>query len=509
MTLADSNIQVNELTDKLKQSELRFQNLIESAPDAIVVVDRSGTIQLVNRQTEELFGYTKQELIGKKPEMLIPERYGEVHIKHRETYSNKPKNRFMGEGKELKARRKDGSELNVEIALSNIGDTTMGEIFILAAIRDITGRKQAEIKLIKAEQRFRRLIESAPDAMVIVNGEGVIELINMQTEKLFGYSKDELEGQKVELLMPARYTGTHIKYRELFSRNPKSRFMGEGRELMGKRKDGSEFNIEIALSPIEGEPGDEMLISAAIRDTTSRTAIENQIRELNRTLEQRVQQRTEELEKSLNEKVIMLQEIHHRVKNNLQTVSSLLRIQSDKIPGNAAVEYLRASEQRIRSMALIHMQLYKTKDFSRINFKEYTEELCKYLLGAFGVNSARIQLHMEIEDIYFAIDTALPCGLIINEMFTNSLKHAFPEGREGNILIKIYKDENDINHLLFKDDGIGMDKDIMADNPTKLGMLLINTLTEQLEGTINLNTEHGTKFTLEFKDIEHKTHYRS
>lgn len=511
MTLAEHNITNSaiELSEKLRQSELRFHNLIESAPDAIVIVDREGTIQLINRQTEELFGYTKEELIGNKPEMLIPERYGDVHIKHRESYSHMPKNRFMGENKELKARRKDGSEINVEIALSNIGDKTKGEIFILAAIRDITGRKQAEIKLIKAEQRFRRLIESAPDAMVIVNGEGVIELINIQTEKLFGYTKKELERQKVEMLMPERFTGMHIKYRELFSRSPKSRYMGEGRELMGRRKDGSEFNIEIALSPIEGEPGDEMLISAAIRDTTSRTAIENQIRELNHTLEQRVQQRTEELEKSLNEKVIMLQEIHHRVKNNLQTVSSLLRIQSDKIPGNAAVEYLRASEQRIRSMALIHMQLYKTKDFSRINFKEYTEELCKYLLVAFGVSTRKIKLLMEIDDVYFAIDTALPCGLIINEMFTNSLKHAFPDGREGNILIKILKNESGINHLMFKDDGIGMDKDIMTDNPSKLGMLLINTLTEQLEGTISINTEGGTEFILEFKDVDHKTHYRS
>jgi PAS domain S-box-containing protein len=473
MTLTESNNNdIQDLTEKLRQSELKFQNLIESAPDAVVIVDKNGNIQMINRQTEVLFGYTKAELYGKKPEILIPESY-------------------------------------VEIALSNIGDKTQNEVLILAAIRDITGRKQAELKLKKAEQRFRRLIESAPDAMVIVNGEGTIQLINMQTEKLFGYQKEELEGQKVEKLIPDKFLATHVHHREKFTENPKSRYMGEGRELMGKRKDGSEFNIEIALSPIEGEPGDEMLVAAAVRDTTSRTAIENEIRELNRTLEQRVQQRTEELEKSLNEKVIMLQEIHHRVKNNLQTVSSLLRIQSDKIPGNAAVEYLRASEQRIRSMALIHMQLYKTKDFSRINFKEYTEELCKYLMGAFGVNSSKIKLVMEIDDIYFAIDTALPCGLIINEMFTNSLKHAFPAGREGTILIKIHKDINGMNHLIFKDDGIGMDKKTLTDNPTKLGMLLINTLTEQLEGNITINTKGGTEFNLEFKDVEHKTHYRA
>jgi PAS domain S-box-containing protein len=509
MTLTESSINIKELTEQLRQSELKFQNLIESAPDAIVIVDRDGNIRMINGQTEKLFGYSKSELYGKKPEFLIPERYEASHINYREEYTQKPKNRFMGEGKELKAKRKDGSEFNVEIALSNIGDKTQGEILILAAIRDITGRKQAEIRLIKAEQRFRRLIESAPDAMVIVNGEGVIQLVNMQTEKLFGYNKDELEGQKVEMLMPSKYSSIHVKHREIFSDNPKNRFMGEGRELMGRKKNGSEFNIEIALSPIEGEPGDEMLISAAIRDTTSRTVIENQIRELNRTLENRVRQRTEELEKSLNEKVIMLQEIHHRVKNNLQTVSSLLRIQSDKIPGNPAVEYLRASEQRIRSMALIHMQLYKTKDFSRINFKEYTEELCKYLLGAFGVNSGKIKLVMEIDDIYFAIDTALPCGLIINEMFTNSVKHAFPLGREGTILIKIYKDKSGMNHLIFKDDGIGMDKDTLTDNPTKLGMLLINTLTEQLEGDIIINTNAGTAFNLQFKDVEHNTHYRA
>lgn len=334
-------------------------------------------------------------------------------------------------------------------------------------------------------------------------------MINRQTEELFGYTRDELFGKKPEVLIPERYGSAHVNHREAYTSKPKNRFMGEGMELKARRKDGSEINVEIALSNIGDSSKSEVLILAAIRDITSRTKIENQVRELNRTLEHRVQERTEELEKSLNEKVMMLQEIHHRVKNNLQTVSSLLRIQSDKIPGNTAAEYLRASEQRIRSMALIHMQLYKTKDFSRINFKEYTEELCKYLLMAFGIQNTRVKLKLEIEDIYFAIDTALPCGLIINEMFTNALKHAFPDNREGTILIKIYKDKDGANQLLFKDDGVGVNKDLLSENPAKLGMLLINTLTEQLEGNISIYVNEGTAFNIDFRDVEHNTHYRT
>ena len=473
---------------------------------AVIMLNPEGNIIFRNHGTEELTGFTGPELTGVNYSLLFTEN---------DNTRNISKQLLIKAGSNGSAeytgsfKRKAGSVFIGSCVVSAVSGANNKLTGYTVIIRDITNAENNSEQLIQSERRFKNLIESAPDAMVIVNGSGVITLVNMQTEKLFGYSKAELEGQRVEILMPQKFEGSHIKLRGEFSQNPKTRYMGEGRQLTGKRKDGSEFNIEIALSPIKAEHGEDLLVAAAIRDITARIKIENEIRELNHTLEQRVLERTEELERSLNEKVTMLQEIHHRVKNNLQTVSSLLRIQSDKIPGSPAIEYLRASERRIRSMALIHMQLYKTKDFSRINIKSYTQDLCKQLLLSFGIVNERIKLNIEIEDIFFGIDTALPCGLIINELFTNSLKHAFPENKKGNITIKIHKNSDGSYMLKYKDDGIGAPDDFISEDPSKLGILLINTLNDQLEGNIEVDVSNGTEFRLNFNDTIHKTHYRT
>lgn len=484
-----------------------FNSYLENIPDyAIVLLDPEGTIIYWNLGAHKLSGYTREEASGKYLSILFSEDYRNSGIPGEHMYKAKLNGKSEFSGAYI---NRQGRHFILNYVISSVLNPDKELTGYTLIARDITNAENNSDQLTQSERRFKNLIESAPDAMVIVNGRGVITLVNMQTEKLFGYSKAELEGQRVEILMPQKFEGSHIKLREEFSQNPKTRYMGEGRQLTGKRKDGSEFNIEIALSPIKAEHGEDLLVAAAIRDITARIKIENEIRELNRTLEQRVLERTEELERSLGEKVTMLQEIHHRVKNNLQTVSSLLRIQSDKIPGSPAIEYLRASERRIRSMALIHMQLYKTKDFSRINMKDYTSDLCKQLLISFGISNNRIKLKIEIEDIFFAIDTALPCGLIINELFTNSLKHAFPENKEGNIVMKIYKNSDSSYRLIYKDDGIGAQGDFISADPSKLGILLINTLNDQLEGNIEVDVSNGTEFRMNFNDTIHKTHYRT
>ncbi len=488
-------------------NNIDFINHFDNITDyAVVLLNKEGRIIYWNKGASAMSGYEPFEVTGKNFQCMFSEEDIAKGIPERllEKAKAEGKAEYCGD-----YVNKNGIRFNMNSSITVISDPQNVITGYTVIARDITSAENNSDQLIQSERKFKNLIESAPDAMVIVNGKGVITLVNNQTEKLFGYSKDELEGQKVEVLMPEKFVGSHIKLREEFSENSKTRYMGEGRQLTGKRKDGSEFNIEIALSPIKAEHGEALLVAAAIRDITARIIIENEIRELNRTLEKRVKDRTEELERSLNEKVTMLQEIHHRVKNNLQTVSSLLRIQSDKIPGSPAVEYLRASERRIRSMALIHMQLYKTKDFSRINIKNYTHDLCRQLLLSFGISDDRIKLNIDIEDIFFAIDTALPCGLIINELFTNSLKHAFPENRRGNISIRIRENTDGSYQLLYNDDGIGAPEDFISGDPSKLGILLIHTLNDQLEGEIEIDVDRGTEFRLKFRNTIHKTHYRT
>jgi len=245
-----------------------FRALIDAAPDGIIVVNQEGRIVLVNVQTEKLFGYDRSELLNQPIEMLVPAGFRGRHRGHRAGYMSNPGLRPMGAGLELYGLRKDGTEFPVEISLSPI--QTDSGLLVSSAIRDITDRK-------RAQQRILTLLDSAPDAMVVADQNGRIVLVNSQTEKLFGYARAELLGQPVEVLVPERFWTMHRKHRNKYMEHTQLRPMGLGLELYGLRKDGSEFPVEISLSPQQTEEG--ILVSSTIRDVTERKRVESALRQ--------------------------------------------------------------------------------------------------------------------------------------------------------------------------------------------------------------------------------------
>lgn len=336
---------------------------------------------------------------------------------------------------------------------------------------------------VRLEDNFHKVIDGAPNAMIAVDTSGSIILFNAQAELIFGYHRGEVLGHPMEMLVPERFRAAHPHLRGGYGQAPGARPMGAGRDLYALRRDGTEIPVEIGLNPIHTDTG--LIILAAIVDIRER------------------KHREEKIQMALKEKEMLLGEIHHRVKNNLQIIDSLLEMQKSQITDPATINILIESQNRVKSMAIIHQTLYQSDNLASVDLHTVLANLSLNLFLSYGVTTDRIQLSTLLDKVYLPIREAIPVGLIFNEVMSNALKHAFPGGRQGAITVGLRESGGTVT-LTVSDDGVGLPDDGGTARNT-LGLQLVSLLVRQISGQLTVTRAAPTCFSITFQAHQGQT----
>ncbi len=421
-------------------------SLLNFAPDAMVVVSKEGIIIIVNNETEKLFGYNRNELLGKELEILLPQSMIEKHKKHRTTYFHSPKVREMGVGLELFGKKKDGTEFPVEISLSPF--ETENGIVAISAIRDITERKLAEIERVKAQKRIEKLLNFIPDAIVAVDMKGIIVFINHQTEKFFGYAKNELIGKELSFLIPDRFKNIHEKHISSYSQSPKVREMGAGLELFGKRKDGTEFPTEISLNPFETDEG--TIVISTIRDTTNRKKAEKMI-----------QERTDQLEAVNKELESFSYTVSHDLRAPARHISGFLDILKKNIGATLDeknLRYFNLIKEATNEMGQLIDELLTFSRTAKADIsktKLSLNNIVKEVIERMGYNNESKMVEWIIEDLPEVKADQSLLRIVFDNLISNALKFTSQKNKP---VIKIGSENiKGYNNIFIKDNGVGFD----------------------------------------------------
>ena len=465
-----------DVTEKLKaeeelhESEARYLALFDRSLYGVFLHDFSGKFLDANNAALNMLGYAKEDIPSLDFSSLLSEDQLPMAFEGIEDILNKG---YQTKPSIYRLRKKDGTHIWVETEATLISKG--GKPYAVQGIaRDVTEHKQAEEALRESEEKYRAIFESFHDVYYRTDREGRVTIISPSVRNHAGWDPEDIIGH------PVTDFYKDPSERETFKEKLKESGVINDYELKLLAKDGRVIDVSVSSKIIFDKNKRPIGVEGVLRDITDRKRSEEQVKS------------------SLKEKEVLLQEIHHRVKNNMQIISSLLNLQSRNISDKKVKDMFNMSRDRIKSMALIHEKLYQSRDLSKINFAHYIQSLTVHLLHTYNAKEDRIKLSAEAKDVFLDISKAIPCGLIVNELVSNSLKHAFPHDMKGNIRVQLNAGNNGDVRLSVSDDGIGISEGVDVQKPESLGLQLVNDLIDQLGGTLELDLNRGTSYKISF-----------
>jgi PAS domain S-box-containing protein len=464
------------IEEALRASEEKYRILHEFAGEAIFTFFLDLKLMEINKAACEYIGFSREELLG--------ENVFDLGILHPDDMGRAAENtsKILSKEKHLvvdKLRFKGKHGLYGTFQVTSTPVIRNGEIVAITNVcRDITNEERLYSALEASERKYRFLFNAGNDAIFVYGltedkkPANFIE-VNDLTCMMTGYSREELHGlTPLDIVPPSERQKVYESNRIL--REMKHRLF----ERTIVAKEGRTIPCEISshFFELNGVP----TVLAIARDITERKRMEGN------------------LKATLKEKDILLREIHHRVRNNLQIMSSLLRLHARQISDEKAQEAFQESQTRIRSIAMIHENLYQSRDFASVDFADYIQKVVTHLVVVYKVDPRRVLFKEEVRTVDLDVSRAIPCGLIVNELISNSLKYAFPGGKKGEVTVKMFEDEAGRFHLIVRDTGVGFPEDVDIEKPQTLGFQIVSDLTKQLEGRIELRRKDGTEFEITF-----------
>jgi PAS domain S-box-containing protein len=455
-------------------TESFFQTVFEQASEGIVLIDGASRYLLeANKAFAELVGYPEELMLSMTLNDFID--LSPVGIERLYDQVLTRKEQYIGE---VKCRRSDSSLIDAELRLHLLHFG--GKELFCAFIRDVTRYRHVEKGLLETGGRFRQAVFSAPLPIMIHSGDGAVVMINGEWTRRTGYSFKDVPriDDWVEKAFGAERASVSEKLGFLHETGTPCTYD----DLPVTTRSGEKLVWNFCSAPAGSFSDERRLFITMATDVTASKRVEN------------------DLKSSIHEKETMLREVHHRAKNNMQVIMSLLNLQSRYLNNPEIQEFFKESQERVRAMVLIHEMLCNSSNEARIDFNEYSRSLVGGLISAYSPNQSNLQVEMRISRVMVGLETAVPCGLIIHELVSNSLKHGFPDIRSGTITINFDRDETGLCTLVVGDNGIGLSNGLDREMPGTLGLSLINTLAKQLQGAVDFTCTSGTACKITFRE---------